>query len=203
VEEVQPVPEPSEIPVAALPTELVQAVSSPAAEALAPSEAPTASHEVAISTEGVVAPLSEALVEGVPAPSVEVAPVAEVEGEQAPVTAELTPSAISAIRSTEAALYEQQLQQNPKDERTRLSLARVYRDQEQVEQALEQYRALAKAKSETIAEAIEDMESIVASRPGNLAAHELLADLYAKNGQLQKAMERYRWLVQQLEQKPA
>jgi hypothetical protein len=105
-------------------------------------------------------------------------------------------------RSVELEHFETQLQQNPKDGKTRLGLARAYRDQEQIEQALDQYSVLTRAKPEVLSEAIVDMESIVASRPGNLAAHELLADLYAKNGQLQKALERYRWLLQQFEQRP-
>ena len=104
-------------------------------------------------------------------------------------------------RSVELEHFEAQLQQNPKDDRTRLGLARVYRDQEQIEQALDQYSVLTRAKPEVLSEVIVDMESIVASRPGNLAAHELLADLYTRNGQLQQALERYRWLLQQFEQK--
>lgn len=122
---------------------------------------------------------------------------ASVEGGTSAAPVETTVSS----RSVELEHFEAQLQQNPKDGRTRLGLARAYRDQEQIEQALDQYSVLTRAKPEVLSEAIVDMESIVASRPGNLAAHELLADLYAKNGQLQKALERYRWLLQQFEQK--
>lgn len=95
----------------------------------------------------------------------------------------------------------ERLKQNPKDDMARLSLARTYRDQEQVESALDQYSMLARSKAVVLSEVIQDMEGVVASRPSNLAAHELLADLYAKNGQLQKALERYRWLLGQVELK--
>jgi Tfp pilus assembly protein PilF len=47
---------------------------------------------------------------------------------------------------------------------------------------------------------VTDVEGLVASRPDNLEAHELLADLYAKNGQLQKALERYRWVLERMRQ---
>jgi len=111
--------------------------------------------------------------------------------------------ALAARPSVDIERYRQQLKQNPKDDLTRLNLARVYRDQEQIELALEQYRVLERAKPELLSEVIVDMEGIVASRPGNLTAHEALGDLYTKNGLLQKALARYRWLLVQYDQKPA
>ncbi len=93
--------------------------------------------------------------------------------------------------------YRRHLEQQPKDDETRLLLARAYRDQEQMGQALQHYGKLTHSKSKIVADAIADVETIVASRPDNLAAHELLADLYAKNGQLQAAVDRYRWILQQ------
>ena len=98
--------------------------------------------------------------------------------------------------------YKLQLEQKPKDNETRLALARAYRDQEQIKLALEQYRALLRAKPQFLSQVISDMESIVASRPDNLEAHELLADLYVKTGQLQKALDRYRWILQRIEPRP-
>ncbi len=210
-QEVQPVSEAPETTAAALPvgqtpaqepqaaqsTPLVETVatepiSEPAAATDATPSGTPAAQEVAIpQSESAEASSQE------PIESPGTAP------EQGPAADELASTASSVVRALDVEHYEQQLQQNPKDERTRLGLARIYRDQEQVELALEQYRALARAKTDTLVDAIEDMESIVASRPGNLAAHELLADLYNKNGQLQKALERYRWLLQQVEQKPA
>ena len=101
---------------------------------------------------------------------------------------------------TEVDRYKAQLEHTPKDDQTRLALARAYRDREQVELALQQYSVLARARAGDILSAIvSDMESIVASRPDNLEAHELLADLYGKKGELQKALERYRWILKQYE----
>jgi len=99
--------------------------------------------------------------------------------------------------------HRRQLEQKPKDDSARLALARAYRDREQMEMALEQYGALVRARSKLLPEAIRDMESIVASRPDNLQAHELLADLYTRSGQLRKAIERLRWIQHRLGQKHA
>ena len=65
--------------------------------------------------------------------------------------------------------------------------------------ALEQYSKLARAKRDIVSEVVRDVEMIVASRPDNLEAHELLADYYAKGGQLQEAVDRYRWILRRLE----
>ncbi len=91
------------------------------------------------------------------------------------------------------------LEQSPKDNETRLLLARAYRDREQMKLALEHYDKLLRSKSKILSEAVDDVETIVASRPDNLEAHELLADLYTKNGQLQEAVDRYRWILRRLE----
>jgi len=68
------------------------------------------------------------------------------------------------------------VEQMPKDHETRLLLARAYRDQEQMKLALEQYSRLVRSKRSVLSEALHDVESIVASRPENLDAHELLAE---------------------------
>ncbi len=95
--------------------------------------------------------------------------------------------------------FKLRLEQSPKDNETRLLLARAYRDREQMKLALEQYDKLLRSKSKILSEAVDDVETIVASRPDNLEAHELLADLYTKNGQLQEAVDRYRWILRRLE----
>lgn len=94
--------------------------------------------------------------------------------------------------------YQLLLEQKPKDAELRLALARAYRDGSQMKLALEQYAVLVHAKQKLLPEIIADVEGIVASRPDNLEAHELLADLYGRNGQLQKALERYRWVLERL-----
>ena len=109
--------------------------------------------------------------------------------------------AIAAAPLSDVERYQLQLERKPKDNSIRLALARAYRDQEKVKLALEQYGALVRAKSSLLAQAVADVEGIIASRPDNLEAHELLADLYAKSGQLPKAVDRLRWIQQRLEQK--
>jgi thioredoxin-like negative regulator of GroEL len=94
--------------------------------------------------------------------------------------------------------YQLLLEQKPKNDELRLALARAYRDGSQMKLALEQYAVLVRAKQKLLPDLIADVEGIVASRPDNLEAHELLADLYGKNGQLQKALERYRWVLERL-----
>lgn len=110
--------------------------------------------------------------------------------------AAITPSASALIER-----YKRQLEQRPQDDETRLALARAYLEQGQMKLALEQYTLLFHSKSKLLPELIRDVETIVASRPDNLEAHELLADLYVKDGQLQKALDRYRWVLRRLEEK--
>jgi len=139
------------------------------------------------------------------------APLAEEEAKPAvilleeaiPETAPLASAAITSAPLSDVERYKLRLEQKPKDDETRLALARAYCDQEQMKLALEQYSMLLHAKSKLLSEAISDVESIVASRPDNIEAHELLADLYARNGQLQRAVDRYRWILQRLAQAPA
>jgi thioredoxin-like negative regulator of GroEL len=104
-----------------------------------------------------------------------------------------TPGPLSDIER-----YQLLVEQKPKDDEVRLALARAYRDGSQMKLALEQYAVLVRAKQKLLPEIIADVEGIVASRPDNLEAHELLADLYGKNGQLQKALERYHWVLERL-----
>jgi len=179
--------------------------------------------EEAAPEEEVVAPTEPVSVEVeapefTPLPSVEEAaePVPAVEGEAvleeiivvspdeeaAPEEEALASAeAIASSSLSEIERCKLQLERKPKDNNIRLALARAYRDQEQMKLALEQYSILVRAKSNLLAEAIGDMEGIVASRPDNLEAHELLADLYTRNGQLSEAVDRLRWIQQRLEQK--
>jgi tetratricopeptide (TPR) repeat protein len=96
--------------------------------------------------------------------------------------------------------YRLQLEQAPKDDSTRLLLARAYCDQEQMKLALEHFGKLVRSKPPILSEAVHDVEVIVASRPDNLEAQELLADLYAKSGRLQEAVNRYRWVLRRIEE---
>jgi tetratricopeptide (TPR) repeat protein len=107
-------------------------------------------------------------------------------------------SGVSAGLLSEIERCRQVLEQKPKDDEARLALARAYRDAAQIKLALQEYDTLAHSKTKKVAEVVADMEGLVASRPDNLEAHELLADAYAKNGQLQKALERYRWVLERM-----
>ena len=124
-------------------------------------------------------------------------PREEVSREEATLAA----AAISPAPLSDVERYKLRLEQRPKDDETRLALARAYRDQEQMTPALEQYSILKRAKSGLLLEVISDMETVVASRPDNLEAHELLADLYVKDRQLQKAVDRYRWILRRLDER--
>ncbi|KPL23041.1 MAG: hypothetical protein AMJ93_05700 [Anaerolineae bacterium SM23_84] len=135
-----------------------------------------------------------------------------LEAEAAPVPGEpigLEESLLASVAVTapeplsDVERYKLQLEQQPKDDETRLALARAYRDQEQMKLALEQYTILKRGRAKLLSEVIQDMETMVASRPDNLEAHELLADLYVKDGQLQQAVDRYRWILQRLDERTA
>ncbi len=133
------------------------------------------------------------------------AEVMPVPGE--PIGVEESPLASVAVTAPEplsdVERYKLQLEQQPKDDETRLALARAYRDQEQMKLALEQYTILKRGRAKLLSEVIQDMETMVASRPDNLEAHELLADLYVKDGQLQQAVDRYRWILHRLDERAA
>jgi thioredoxin-like negative regulator of GroEL len=107
---------------------------------------------------------------------------------------------VSAGVLSEIERCRQQLEVKPKDDDARLSLARAYRDAAQIKLALQEYDTLVHSKTKRTAEVVADMEGLVASRPDNLEAHELLADAYTKNGQLQQALQRYRWVLERMRQ---
>ncbi len=182
VEELEPPPE--RVLAAAPLEEPAVEVMQPEGEAAAPEE------EAAGEPEPLEVP--ETAGEKLPGPAVEVE-VAAGETTTAPV--------VTPAPSPDVERFKQQLEQDPKNDEIRLALARAYRDLEQIQSALEQYSILKRGKADLLAQVVRDMENIVASRPDNLQAHELLADLYVKNGQLQQAVERYRWVLHRLEDK--
>ena len=221
---------PTEVAEPAIPSAEEVAVAAAPEEEAIPEEEPEA-EEVPTEVTKPVIPSAEEEAELVAAPEEETIPVEELKAEA--VSAEVTEPALpsveeeavpagapeeevsaeevtlaSAAAITPAPLsdverYKLQLEHRPKNDEIRLALARAYRDQEQMKLALEQYGILKRAKSKLLSEAISDMETIVASRPDNLKAHELLADLYVKNGQLQRAVDRYRWVLQRFDERSA
>lgn len=202
VPEEEAIPE-EELEAEEVPTEVAEP-AIPSAEQEA--ELVAAPEEEAIPVEELEAEAVSAEVTEPALPSVEEeavpagAPEEEVSAEEVTLAsaAAITPAPLSDVER-----YKLHLEQRPKNDEIRLALARAYRDQEQMKLALEQYGILKRAKSKLLSEAISDMETIVASRPDNLEAHELLADLYVKNGQLQRAVDRYRWVLQRLDERSA
>jgi tetratricopeptide (TPR) repeat protein len=177
------------------PAVAVEPVVSPVEET-----APPAPAEAAPPTEAQAGETPAAATEPVIAPIAAEAAPKKKRGKRAVPQATVLEAAASAAAGplSDIERYQLLLEQKPKDDELRLALARAYRDGSQMKLALEQYAMLVRAKQKLLPDLIADVEGIVASRPDNLEAHELLADLYGKNGQLQKALERYRWVLQRL-----
>lgn len=93
-----------------------------------------------------------------------------------------------------ADIYLLKLQENPKDNETRLALARFYRDEGRLPDALVEYRSVAYPTSGQMDAVIADLEALSEAYPEDLEVKELLADVYARAGQLQRALDIYRWL---------
>jgi tetratricopeptide (TPR) repeat protein len=89
--------------------------------------------------------------------------------------------------------YHQYLEANPRDHTARLSLARAYSRQGDLDRAAEQYEVLLSYGS-MVEEVKDDLKAAAESAPDHLPTHELLADAYMRSGDLQKALEKYRWL---------
>ena len=206
--EMEPPSAEAETPPTTLEEELLamgEAEEAPSEEAVEPELAPASEPavEVSASEESVSQPPpheeAEAQTEA-PVEAISTEPVTAPTNELAPDETTLaSAAAVTSAPLSEVEQYRLLLEQAPKDDTVRLALARAYRNQEQMKLALECYSALVRAKSDILAQAVSDVESIVASRPDNLEAHELLADLYSQSGQLQRAVDRYRWILQQLE----
>jgi tetratricopeptide (TPR) repeat protein len=89
--------------------------------------------------------------------------------------------------------YVQHLQSNPRDQSARLALARAYSQAGDLDQAVEHYEVMLSFGSK-VEEVKDDLESAAESAPDHLPTHELLADAYMRTGELQKALDKYRWL---------
>jgi tetratricopeptide (TPR) repeat protein len=89
--------------------------------------------------------------------------------------------------------YLEILEADPRDHSSRLALARAYSQSGDLDQAVEQYQSMLSLGA-MVGEVKADLESAVESAPDYLPAQELLADAYMKTGDLQRALEKYRWL---------
>ena len=223
MEEAAPAAVAQELPVEEVAPSVAELPVSPAAETAAVTAPEQVGAEApAVTVEPMVAPVGDkvapAAIETVPPTEAQTGetPAAATEPVVAAIPAEAAPkkkrgrraapqatvleagTAATAGPLSDIERYQLLLEQKPKDDDLRLALARAYRDGSQIKLALEQYAKLVRAKQKLLPEIIADVEGIVASRPDNLEAHELLADLYGKNGQLQNALERYRWVLERL-----
>ena len=89
--------------------------------------------------------------------------------------------------------YVQHLQSNPRDQSARLALARAYSQAGDLDQAVEHYELMLSFGS-MVEDVKDDLENTAQSAPDHLPTHELLADAYMRTGELQKALDKYRWL---------
>jgi tetratricopeptide (TPR) repeat protein len=89
--------------------------------------------------------------------------------------------------------YHQYLEANPRDHGVRLALARAYSQEGDLDRAAEQYEVLLSYGS-MVEEVKDDLKAAAENAPDHLPTHELLADVYMKTGDLQKALDKYRWL---------
>ena len=135
--------------------------------------------------------------EYVPPPTPEeeqVAPVAVTEQEE-PLTAPPSEEIVEETPQPEWAVEDhvEHLESNPRDHAARLALARAYSAEGDLDQAAQHYELMLSYGS--MVEGVkDDLETIADSAPDHLPTHELLADAYMKTGDLQKALNKYRWL---------
>jgi tetratricopeptide (TPR) repeat protein len=90
-------------------------------------------------------------------------------------------------------VYHDYLEANPRDHSVRLELARSYSQAGDLDQAAEQYAVMLSYGS-MVEEVKDDLEATTESSPDHLPTQELLADAYMRTGNLQKALDKYRWL---------
>jgi tetratricopeptide (TPR) repeat protein len=89
--------------------------------------------------------------------------------------------------------YVEHLQSNPRDQEARLALARAYSEAGDLDQAAQHYELMLSFGS-MVEDVKDDLESAAENAPDHLPTHELLADAYMRTGELQKALDKYRWL---------
>jgi len=124
----------------------------------------------------------------------QVAPVAVTEQEE-PLTAPPSEETVEETPQPEWAVedYVEYLESNPRDHAARLALARAYSAAGDLDRAAQHYELILSYGS--MVEGVkDDLETLADSAPDHLPTHELLADAYMRTGDLQKALNKYRWL---------
>lgn len=121
----------------------------------------------------------------------EAPPIAEEIVEEAPT--EIIEEAPPTIEG-----YLDRLAAEPGDHEARLGLARAYLAQGERDEALTHYRTIIHSEATLIGEVIEDLEAAGQEAPEHLPTQQLLGDAYIKSGQIDEALEKYRWLREKL-----
>ncbi len=125
------------------------------------------------------------------APLIEIIPVEEEVAEVASVPEKIEEEVTEVAWSIED--YVNHLASRPQDHEARLALARAYLQESDLDEAASHYREIVSSGS-LLDEAIDDLEAMADDAPDHLPVQELLADAYMKDGRLQKALDKYRWL---------
>jgi tetratricopeptide (TPR) repeat protein len=76
-------------------------------------------------------------------------------------------------------------------------LARTYSREGDLAQAGIHYGEIV-SSGNLLEEVIDALETVADAAPDHLPTHELLADAYMRDGRLQKALDKYRWLRERL-----
>jgi tetratricopeptide (TPR) repeat protein len=126
-------------------------------------------------------------------PLIEIVPVEE-EAEPAPAVQEREKLVAEAAEvDWRIEDYLDHLVSKPDDAKARLALARAYLQERDLDEAVSHYSEI--VSSATLLDlVIDDLEATADDAPEHLPTHELLADAYMKDGRLQKALDKYRWL---------
>ncbi len=125
---------------------------------------------------------------------IEIVPVEEEVAVVAPAAEEIEEEVTEAIEAAWTMEdYLSHLASKPQDHEARLDLARAYSKERDLDQAVFHYGEIVSSGS-LLDEVIDDLEAAADDAPDHLPTHELLADAYMKDGRLQKALDKYRWL---------
>jgi len=127
-------------------------------------------------------------------PLIEIVPVEEEVAEVAPAAERILEEVAEeaeVARSIED--YLTHLASKPQDRRARLALARAYLQERDLDEAAFHYREIV-SSGNVLDEVIDDLEVTADDAPDHLPTHDLLAEAYMKDGRLQKALDKYRWL---------
>ncbi|WP_119073022.1 tetratricopeptide repeat protein [Aggregatilinea lenta] len=93
--------------------------------------------------------------------------------------------------------YREQLDRDPADYVSRLSLARVLQSSGEVAGSLDHYEVLVESSAE-LPDVTQDLDSLARQQQENPRVHRLRGDTYMRRGMLQEALDAYRTALEQL-----